>query len=301
MALVECVANFSEGRCQHVIDAIVQAVGGVAGTAVLDVHTDADHNRSVVTFAGEPESVLKSAYAGIATAARLIDLDEHQGQHPRIGAADVVPFVPLSGITLEECAALARQLGERVGRELQIPVYLYEAAATRADRVNLADVRRGEYEGLRDAILNDPDRAPDYGPSRLGKAGATAIGARLPLIAYNVYLNTSDVEIARKIAASIRYSGGGLAHVKALGLLVNGRAQVSMNLTDYTRTPVARVLEMIRSEAARYGVAVVSSELVGLIPQAALIEAARWYLQLDDFSADQILEERLRARLGNSL
>lgn len=301
MALVECVANFSEGRRQDVIDAIVQAVGGVAGTAVLDVHTDADHNRSVVTFAGEPESVLKSAYAGIATAARLIDLDEHQGQHPRIGAADVVPFVPLSGITLEECAALARQLGERVGRELNIPVYLYEAAATRADRVNLADVRRGEYEGLRDAILNDPDRAPDYGPSRLGKAGATAIGARLPLIAYNVYLNTSDVEIARKIAASIRYSGGGLAHVKALGLLVNGRAQVSMNLTDYTRTPVARVMEMIRSEAARYGVAVVSSELVGLIPQAALIEAARWYLQLDDFSADQILEERLRARLGNSL
>jgi glutamate formiminotransferase len=301
MALVECVANFSEGRRQDVIDAIVQAVGGVAGTAVLDVHTDADHNRSVVTFAGEPESVLESAYAGIATAARLIDLDEHQGQHPRIGAADVVPFVPLSGITLEECAALARQLGERVGRELQIPVYLYEAAATRADRVNLADVRRGEYEGLRDAILNDPDRAPDYGPSRLGKAGATAIGARLPLIAYNVYLNTSDVEIARKIAASIRYSGGGLAHVKALGLLVNGRAQVSMNLTDYTRTPVARVMEMIRSEAARYGVAVVSSELVGLIPQAALIEAARWYLQLDDFSADQILEERLRARLGNSL
>lgn len=301
MALVECVANFSEGRRQDVIDAIVQAVGGVAGTAVLDVHTDADHNRSVVTFAGEPESVLESAYAGIATAARLIDLDEHQGQHPRIGAADVVPFVPLSGITLEECAALARQLGERVGRELNIPVYLYEAAATRADRVNLADVRRGEYEGLRDAILNDPDRAPDYGPSRLGKAGATAIGARLPLIAYNVYLNTSDVEIARKIAASIRYSGGGLAHVKALGLLVNGRAQVSMNLTDYTRTPVARVLEMIRSEAARYGVAVVSSELVGLIPQAALIEAARWYLQLDDFSADQILEERLRARLGNSL
>src|SRR5690606_27389153 len=300
MALVECVANFSEGRRQDVIDAIVQAVGGVAGTAVLDVHTDADHNRSVVTFAGEPESVLESAYAGIATAARLIDLDEHQGQHPRIGAADVVPFVPLSGITLEECAALARQLGERVGRELNIPVYLYEAAATRADRVNLADVRRGEYEGLRDAILNDPDRAPDYGPSRLGKAGATAIGARLPLIAYNVYLNTSDVEIARKIAASIRYSGGGLAHVKALGLLVNGRAQVSMNLTDYTRTPIPRVMEMIRSEAARYGVVVQSAELVGLIPQAALIEAARWYLQLDAFEADQILEDRLRQKLGAS-
>jgi glutamate formiminotransferase len=301
MALVECVANFSEGRRQDVIEAIVLAIGSVVGTAVLDVHSDADHHRSVVTFAGEPESVLESAYVGIATAARLIDLDAHRGQHPRIGAADVVPFVPLSGITLAECAALAHQLGERVGRELQIPVYLYEAAALRPDRVNLADVRRGEYEGLKEAILSDPDRAPDYGPSRLGKAGATAIGARLPLIAYNVYLNTSDVEIARKIAASIRYSSGGLAHVKALGLLVNERAQVSMNLTDYTRTPIARVMEMIRSEAARYGVAVASSELVGLIPQDALIEAARWYLQLDDFSADQILEERLRARLNANL
>ena len=300
MPHVECVANFSEGRRQDVIDAIVRAVGSVAGTAVLDVHSDVDHNRSVVTFAGEPEPVLESAYLSIATAARLIDLDEHRGQHPRIGAADVVPFVPLSGMTLEDCAALARQLGERVGRELRIPVYLYEAAATRPDRINLADVRRGEYEGLKDAILTNPDRAPDYGPARLGKAGATALGARLPLIAYNVYLDTSDVEIARKIAASIRYSGGGLAHVKALGLLVNGRAQVSMNLTDYTRTPIARVMEMIRSEAGHYGVAVVSSELVGLIPQDALIEAARWYLQLDDFSSDQILEERLRERLKTS-
>lgn len=300
MALVECVANFSEGQRQDVIDAIVQAIAGGANAVVLDVHSDADHNRSVISFAGEPEAVAEAAYRGIATAARLIDLDEHSGQHPRIGAADVVPFVPLSGITLEDCAALARELGERVGRELQIPVYLYEAAAARPDRVNLADVRRGEYEGLKAAILSDPERVPDFGPARLGKAGATAIGARLPLIAYNVYLNTSDVEIARRIAASIRYSGGGLAYVKALGLLVNGRAQVSMNLTDYTRTPVARVLEMIRSEAARYGVVVVSSELVGLIPQAALIEAARWYLQLDDFRSDQILEERLRVKLGNT-
>jgi glutamate formiminotransferase len=299
MVLVECVANFSEGCRQDVIAAIVDAISGAA--PVLDVHSDADHNRTVVTFAGAPESVIEAAYAGIATAARLIDLDAHRGQHPRIGAADVVPFVPLSGVTLEECAGLARRLGERVGRDLQIPVYLYEAAATRLDRVNLADVRRGEYEGLKDAILTDPDRAPDYGPMRLGKAGATAIGARLPLIAYNVYLNTDDVEIARKIAVSIRYSGGGLAHVKALGLLVGGRAQVSMNLTDYTRTPIPRVMEMIRSEAARYGVAVVSSELVGLIPQAALIEAARWYLQLDDFSSDQILEERLRARINANM
>lgn len=300
MALVECIANFSEGRRSGVVDAIVKAVGGAAGAVVLDVHSDPDHNRSVVTFAGEPEPVLEAAFAGIATAAGLINLDEHEGQHPRIGAADVVPFVPLSGITLEECAALARLLGERVGRELDIPVYLYEAAATRPERVNLADVRRGGYEALKAAILTEPERTPDYGPARLGKAGATAIGARLPLIAYNVYLNTDDVEIARRIAASIRYSGGGLAHVKALGLLVNGRAQVSMNLTDYTQTPIPRVMEMIRSEAARYGAAVQSSELVGLIPQAALVEAARWYLQLDSFSSDQILEERLRARLGPS-
>jgi glutamate formiminotransferase len=294
MALVECVANFSEGRRQEVIDSIVDSIGGVTGTAVLDIHSDPDHHRTVVTFAGEPEPVLESAYTGIATAARLIDLDTHRGQHPRIGAADVVPFVPLSGMTLEDCVALARRLGERVGCELQIPVYLYEAAATRPDRINLADVRRGQYEALKAAILTDPDRAPDYGPARLGKAGATAIGARLPLIAFNVFLNTSDVEIARRIAASIRFSGGGLAHVKALGLLVGGHAQVSMNLTDYMRTPISRVMEMIRSEAAHYGVMVQSSELVGLIPQAALLEAARWYLQLDEFSSDQILEERLR-------
>lgn len=297
MPLVECIPNFSEGRREDVIAALVSAVEGAAGVALLDVHSDADHNRTVITFAGEPEPVLEAAFRSVAIAARLIDLEEQRGQHPRIGAADVVPFVPLDGLTLEDCAALAQRLGERVGRELDIPVYLYEAAATRADRVNLAEVRRGEYEGLKEAILHDPNRAPDYGPARMGKAGAVAVGARLPLIAYNVYLNTDDVEIAKKIAVSIRYSGGGLAGVKALGLLVKGRAQVSMNLTDYTRTPIHRVMEMIRSEAARYGVAVLSSELVGLIPQMALIEAARWYLQLDDFEANQILEERLRQRM----
>lgn len=297
MPLVECIPNFSEGRREDVIAALVSAVEGAAGVALLDVHSDADHNRTVITFAGEPEPVLEAAFRSVAIAARLIDLEEQRGQHPRIGAADVVPFVPLDGLTLEDCAALAQRLGERVGHELDIPVYLYEAAATRADRVNLAEVRRGEYEGLKEAILHDPNRAPDYGPARMGKAGAVAVGARLPLIAYNVYLNTDDVEIAKKIAVSIRYSGGGLAGVKALGLLVKGRAQVSMNLTDYTRTPIHRVMEMIRSEAARYGVAVLSSELVGLIPQMALIEAARWYLQLDDFEANQILEERLRQRM----
>jgi glutamate formiminotransferase len=300
MALVECVPNFSEGRRKDIIDALVGAAASVAGVAVLDVHSDADHNRTVITTAGEPNAVLEAAFVAIAEAARLIDMDTQRGQHPRIGAADVVPFVPLEGITLEGCAELARRLGERVGRELQIPVYLYEAAATRPERRNLADVRRGEYEGLKVAILTDPERAPDYGPARMGKAGAVAVGARLPLIAYNVYLSTDDVEIAKKIAASIRHSGGGLAHVKALGLLVNGRAQVSMNLTDYTRTPIPRVMEMIRSEAARYGVAVQSAELVGLIPQAALIEAARWYLQLDAFEVDQILEDRLRQKMGAS-
>jgi glutamate formiminotransferase len=298
MALVECIPNFSEGRRRAVIDALVGAVTAVPGVALLDVHSDPDHNRSVLTLAGEPQPVLEAVYAAIARAAELIDLDSQRGQHPRIGAADVVPFVPLEGLMLQDCVGFANQLGERVGRELGIPVYLYEAAATRPARVNLAEVRRGEYEGLKTAIETDLERAPDYGPSHLGKAGAVAIGARLPLIAYNVYLNTDDVEIARKIAESIRYSGGGLAHVKALGLLVVGRAQVSMNLTDYTRTPLPRVMEMIRSEAARYGVAVQSAELVGLIPQAALIEAARWYLQLDGFEPDQILEDRLRSRLN---
>ncbi|MBZ0299366.1 MAG: glutamate formimidoyltransferase [Anaerolineae bacterium] len=299
MTLVECIPNFSEGRRRSVIDALVGAVTAVPGVSLLDAHSDPDHNRSVLTLAGEPQPVLEAVYAAIARAAELIDLDGQRGQHPRIGAADVVPFVPLEGLMLQDCVGFANQLGERVGRELGIPVYLYEAAATRPARVNLAEVRRGEYEGLKTAIETDPERAPDYGPSHLGKAGAVAIGARLPLIAYNVYLNTDDVEIARKIAESIRFSGGGLAHVKALGLLVGGRAQVSMNLTDYTRTSLPRVMEMIRSEAARYGVAVQSAELVGLIPQAALIEAARWYLQLDGFEPNQILEDRLRSRLNS--
>jgi glutamate formiminotransferase/formiminotetrahydrofolate cyclodeaminase len=267
---------------------------------VLDVHSDVDHNRTVITFVGEPESVCNAAFAVVARAARLIDMDQQQGQHPRIGATDVLPLVPLDGMTLAECAALARQLGERIGTDLQIPIYLYEAAATHPDRVNLADVRRGEYEGLKAAISSDPDRAPDFGPTVLGSAGATAVGARLPLIAYNVYLTTDDVEIARSIAQKIRYSSGGLPYVKALGLLVKGRAQVSMNLTDYTQTPVHQVMEQIRQEAVRHGVSVHSSELVGLIPQAALIEVARWYLQLDEFSSNQILEERLKKQMVGS-
>ncbi len=292
--IVECVPNFSEGRRQPVIDAIANAIGGVPDVRVLDVQSDADHNRTVVTFVGGPEAVVEGAFQGIATAAQLIDLDHHRGEHPRIGAADVVPLVPVRGVTMEDCVALARQLGQRVGEELDIPVYLYEEAATRPNRRNLAHVRRGEYEGLKEEILTNVDRAPDFGPARLGPAGATAIGARPFLIAYNVFLTTEDVGIARRIARAVRHSSGGLRYVKALGLLVEGKAQVSMNLTDFRRTPVHRVVEMIRREAARYGVSVERSELIGLIPQQALLDAAQWYLKLDGFASDQVLEIKLQ-------
>ncbi len=291
--IVECVPNFSEGRRKEVIDQIVEAIAAVPGAHVLDVQSDADHNRTVVTFAGEPEAVEEAAFRGIEKAAELIDMNLHQGEHPRLGAADVVPFVPVKGVTMEDCVALARRLGERVGRELDIPVYLYEKAATRPERRNLAEVRRGEYEGIKAEIATKPEREPDFGPRRVGKAGATAIGARSPLVAFNVYLGTDDVEVAQAIARAVRHSSGGLRYVKALGLLVKGQAQVSMNLTDYRRTPVHRVVEMIRREAERYGVSVAESELVGLIPNEALVEVAEFYLQLGNFSSHQILENRL--------
>jgi glutamate formiminotransferase/formiminotetrahydrofolate cyclodeaminase len=291
--LVECVPNFSEGRRPEVLAAIADVIRDVAEVSLLDQHTDADHNRTVFTFVGSPQAISEAAYAAIKKAAELIDLDQHRGEHPRIGATDVVPFIPISGVSMDDCVEIARSLGQRVSEELQIPVYLYEAAATRSDRKNLEDIRRGEYEGLKESIQNDPDRAPDFGPKKLGKAGATVIGARPFLIAFNVYLDTDNVSVAKMIAKSIRHSSGGLRFVKALGLLVNGRAQVSMNLTDFTRTPVAMVVELIRRVATRYGTSVTHSELVGLIPQAALVEAAQWYLQLDDFEPDQVLETRL--------
>jgi glutamate formiminotransferase len=298
--IVECVPNFSEGCRRKVIDEIVGALASVEGVRVLDVQSDADHNRSVVTMVGEPEAVEEAAFRGIERAARLIDMDQHQGEHPRMGTTDVVPFVPIAGVTMADCVEMARRLGERVGRELAVPVYLYEEAASRPERRNLADVRRGEYEGLKVEIESDPYRAPDFGPARVGKAGATAIGARPPLVAFNVYLNTDDVAIAKAIARAVRHSSGGLRYVKALGLLVEGRAQVSMNLTDHRQTPIHRVVEMIRREAARYGVTIASSEVVGLIPNEALVDAARFYLQLDGFSSDQILENRLAeySRIG---
>lgn len=297
-ALVQCIPNFSEGRRPQVVDAIVQAITAVPGVMLLDRHSDADHNRSVVTYAGPPQAVSEAAFAAIRKASELIDLDQHHGEHPRIGATDVVPFVPLSGCTLDECVALARGLGERVAGELGIPVYFYEAAATRPERKNLENVRRGQYEGLKAEIETDGSRAPDIGPRRLGTAGATVIGARAPLIAYNVYLTTDDVSVAKKIAAAVRQSSGGLPCVKALGMEVEGRAQVSMNLTDYTRTTVARAVETVRKEAVRHGVAIHHSELVGLIPQAALLDAALSYLQLEGFHPEQVLESRLLAAQG---
>lgn len=293
--LVECVPNFSEGRRADVIAAIVEAMRAVPDARVLDVESDADHNRSVVTLVGPPGAVQEAAFQGIKTAAALIDLDVHRGEHPRLGATDVVPFVPVSGVTMADCVALARDLGRRVGEELGIPVYLYEQAALRPERVNLEDVRRGEYEALKAEIGKNPARDPDFGPAAVGKAGATIIGARPFLVAFNAYLNTDNVSIAQKIARALRHSNGGYRYVKAMGLLVAGQAQVSMNLTNFTQTPIHRVVETIRSEAARYGVAVTHTELVGLIPQQALVDAAQWHLQLDLFEPGQILENKLAA------
>jgi glutamate formiminotransferase/formiminotetrahydrofolate cyclodeaminase len=293
--LVECIPNFSEARRPEVVDQIALAVTSVTGTRLLDRSSDLDHNRTVLTFAGPPHAVEESAFRAIKRASELINLDQHQGEHPRIGATDVVPFVPLSGVAMEECVAMARRLGERVGKELNIPVYLYEAAASRPERTNLENIRRGQYEGLKAEIETNPERRPDFGPAKLSPAGATVIGARNPLIAFNAYLTTDDVSIAKKIAKAIRHSSGGMRYCKALGLLVEGRAQVSMNLTHYRETPVHRVVELIRREAQRYGVAIHHTELVGLIPQEALIDSAVWYMQLDGFSPEQVLESRLFA------
>jgi glutamate formiminotransferase/formiminotetrahydrofolate cyclodeaminase len=294
-ALVECIANYSEARRPEVIEAIMGAITSVSGVHLLDRHSDLDHNRTVLTFVGPPQEVEEAAFQSIAKAAEKIDLDQHTGEHPRIGATDVVPFVPLSGVTMADCVEIANRLGRRVGEELSIPVYLYEEAATRLERQNLENIRRGQYEALKTEMGVKPERDPDFGPRRVGPAGATVIGARQPLIAFNAYLTTNDLSVAKKIARSIRHSSGGLRYVKALGVLVEGRAQVTMNLTNFHGTPVAQVVEAIRREATRYGVAVHHTELVGLIPQEALVDAAVWYLQLDQFEKTQVLESRLFA------
>jgi glutamate formiminotransferase len=293
--MIECIPNFSEGRRPEVIDAIVRAISATPGIALLDLHSDADHNRSVVTFAGPAGAVAEAAFHGVATAAQLIDMRQQRGQHPRIGATDVLPFVPLQGATIDECVRVARAVGARIGAELEIPVYLYEAAATSPERRELPALRRGEYEGLRDAIEHNPLRAPDFGPARIGSAGATIVGARPPLIAFNVFLNTAELRVAKAVAKAVRGSSGGLRGVRALGMLVHGRAQVSMNLTDYHTTPLHRAVELVAREAAAYGAAVAECELVGLIPEDALLDAARFYLQLHRMRPGQILERRVQA------
>jgi len=291
--IVECIPNFSEARRPEVIAEIIKALEAVKGIHILDRHSDLDHNRTVITMVGDPAAVEEAAFLGISKAAELINLDNHSGAHPRIGATDVVPFVPISDITMQDCVEMARRLGKRVGETLKIPVYLYEEAASSSERTNLENIRRGQYEGLKEEIGVKPERKPDFGPAVLGSAGATVIGARQPLIAFNVYLTTNDTSIAQKIAKAVRHSSGGMRFVKGMGVLVEGRAQVSMNMTNYRQTPLARVVEMIRREAERYGVGIHHSELVGLIPQEALNDAATWYMQLDGFSAEQILEQRM--------
>ncbi len=295
--IIECIPNFSEARRPEVIEEIIKAILNVEEVYLLDKHSDIDHNRTVVTFVGSPTGVEAAAFAAIAKAADLINLDEHTGEHPRIGATDVVPFVPISGVTMEDCVEIARRLGSKVGEQLGIPVYLYEEAATSQERRNLATIRKGEYEKLKEAIITDPARVPDYGPKELGPAGATVIGAREFLIAYNVYLTTENLDIAKAIAKTIRYSSGGLRYVKALGLMVEDQAQVSMNLTNFRKTPLPLVVETIRREAQRYGVNISHTELVGLIPQDALIDSAVWYTQMDLFKPDQVLERKMYASL----
>jgi glutamate formiminotransferase/formiminotetrahydrofolate cyclodeaminase len=296
MKLVECVPNFSEGRRPEIVQSIRDAIASVDGVVVLDVSSDASHNRSVITFVAPIESAVDAAFAGIHEAASRIDLRRHSGEHPRMGAADVVPFVPLEGTTMDECIALARRLGERVGAELHIPVFLYERAATRPSRQNLADVRRGEFEGIRDELGVNSERDPDYGPRQIHpSAGATAIGARPFLVAYNVYLgDSSNVEVARKVAKAVRGSSGGLRHVKGLGLEVDGQAQVSMNLVNIEETPMYRAFDMVKMEAAASGVSTTWSEIVGLVPERALFDAAARYMQLEHFTPDQVLERRVR-------
>lgn len=298
--LIECVPNFSDARRPEVIEAISQAIANVENVYVLDQHSDMDHNRTVITFVGSPQGVEEAAFRGIAKAAELIDLNEHTGEHPRIGATDVVPFVPISGASMQACVEIAKRLGKRVADELNIPVYLYEEAASDPSRRNLETHRKGQYETLKQVIATDPNRAPDFGPKELGPAGATVIGAREFLIAYNVYLTTNNVEVAKKIAKTIRHSSGGLRYLKALGLLVEGQAQVSMNLTNFRKTSIPTVVETIRREALRYGVSISHSELVGLIPQDAIIDTAVWYIQMDIFKPEQVLERKLYAVLDQS-
>jgi glutamate formiminotransferase len=300
MAIIECVPNVSEGRRPEVVEAIVRAVAETPGIHLLDWSSDASHNRSVITLAGDAAPLNAAVLTLFERCLAAIDLRQHRGEHPRLGAVDVVPFVPIEGATMDDCVQLARATADAVVSRFGIPVYLYEEAASTPARRNLEDIRRGEFEGLA-AKMAQPDWRPDFGPATPHPSGgASVIGARMPLIAYNINLDTDRLEVAKKIAAAIRFSSGGLRFVKAMGIALDGRriVQVSMNLTNHEKTPVFRVFEIVKREAARYGVAVLESEIVGLVPSAALLAAAQWYLQLDGFTADQVLEHRLRTTAG---
>src|SRR5216110_406023 len=299
--LVECVPNFSEGRDKAKVDAIIDAMK-MPGVYLLDREMDSDHNRCVITLVGEREAIQEAAIRGVGKASEVIDLNVHTGAHPRMGSADVVPFIPIDGVTIEDCVAMAVHVGEQIWKRFQIPVYLYEAAATIPERQNLESIRRGQFEGIRAEIATIPARKPDFGDLRVHPtAGATVVGARKLLIAYNVFLNTPDVDIAKKVAKAVRFSSGGMRFVKGAGFLVRGLAQVSMNLTDFDQTPIYRVFELLKREAARYGVIPVSSEIVGLIPKKALEQAAEWFLQIENFDSSLILENRLAAVMGGKM
>src|SRR5579862_1100761 len=301
--LVECVPNFSEGRDPAKVQAILAAIREVPSVFVLAHESDIDHNRSVITLAGEPGPVAEAAVRAVGKASEIIDLTRQTGAHPRIGATDVVPFIPVHGLTLEDCVALAKKAAHEIWQRYRIPVYLYEAAAQRPERMNLEKIRKGQFEGLREEVLTNPDRAPDIGEPRLHPtAGATVVGARKFLIAYNINLNTSDIEIAKRIGKNIRFSNGGLRYVKAMGVDLRARnlAQVSINMTDFEQTPLHRVFEMVKREAERYGVSIVGSEIVGLIPKRAIELTADFYLQLENFSPAQVFENRIEVSLSGS-
>lgn len=293
--IIECVPNFSEGINKGLIESIVDEVRKVEGVKLLDYSSDSDHNRTVVTFIGNPEGVKKAAFNLAKRASEVIDMTKHKGGHPRMGATDVVPFIPVADISMDECVEIAREVGKRIGEELKIPVYFYENAATKPERINLADVRKGQYEGFFEKIKEEVWK-PDFGPHEMNaKSGATAISARVPLVAFNVNLGSSDIKIADKIAKSVRHIGGGLRFAKAMGVKLEERniIQVSMNLTNYEKTAVYRAYEMVKMEAKRYGIPVVGSEIVGLVPMKSLIDCAEYYLQVENFSIDQILEKRI--------
>jgi glutamate formiminotransferase/formiminotetrahydrofolate cyclodeaminase len=301
--LIECVPNFSEGRDPAKVEALVQVMSSVPGVYVLDREMDADHNRCVITLAGEPEAVGEAAILGAGKALELIDMNLHQGAHPRVGATDVVPFIPVEGVALEDCVALAKRVGQEIWKRHRIPIFFYEAAATRPDRVNLENVRRGQYEGLREELKKNHDRQPDIGEPKLHPtAGVTVVGARKFLVAYNVNLNTSDIGIANKIARAIRFSNGGFRYVKSMGVELKARnlAQVSINLTDYEQTPMHRVYAAVKREAERYGVMPAGSEIVGLVPKKAIEMAADYFLQLENFSPSQVFENKLADALGGA-